>query len=171
MTVLHLVKLTWRRREREQGADAMMDQAEGGPDLLEETEDPDAEGGEQPTLAAILRAVNKCTASVNNLQARFGGLKEKVSLIRQDIQKIMLIRETQSTTRLARATDMCAEDFENCLRLNNVCIVGLPEKVESRYPMQFVEQWMADVFGKEAFTHLYAVERAHREASPAGQSS
>lgn len=41
-------------------------------------------------------------------------------------------------------------------------IVGLPEKVEGRDPTQFIEQWMADVFGKEAFTHLYAVEWAHR---------
>lgn len=79
-------------------------------------------GGEQPTLAATLRAVNKCTASVNNLWARFGGLKEEVSLIRQDIQKIRerttavesriseikdkfptMIRESQSTTRLGLA--------------------------------------------------------------------
>lgn len=25
-----------------------------------------------------------------------------------------------------------------------------------------MEQWLTDTFGKEAFTHLYAVERAHR---------
>lgn len=47
-------------------------------------------------------------------------------------------------------------------RRNNVRIVGLSEKVEGRDPTQFVEQWMTDIFGKEAFTHLYAVERAYR---------
>lgn len=41
----------------------------------------------QTTLAEILRAVNKCTASANSLQECFGGLKDEVSLIRQDIQK------------------------------------------------------------------------------------
>lgn len=44
---------------------------------------------------------------------------------------------------------MRAEDFENHLRRNNVCIVGLPEKVDGRDPTQFVEQWMADEFGKD----------------------
>lgn len=57
---------------------------------------------------------------------------------------------------------MRAEDFENHLRHNNVHIVGLPEKIEGREPTQFVEQWQADVFGKEAFTHLCAIERSHR---------
>lgn len=75
-------------REREQGAGAMMAQADDSSAIAEDPEEPDEEGSEQPTLAAILKAVNKCTASVNNLQARFGGLKEEVSLLRQDIQKI-----------------------------------------------------------------------------------
>lgn len=119
--------------------------------------------------------------SLCNLQACFGGLKEEFSLLMQDIQKIrertaaaesriseiedklpMMIRESQSTSRLARATDTRTEEFENRLRRNNVRIVGLSEKVEGRDPTQFKEQWMADVFGKEAFTHLCAVERAHR---------
>lgn len=146
---------------REQGAGAMLTQGEVSDAIADEPEEheEEEEGSEQPTLADILKAVNKCTASVNNLQVRFGGLKEEVSLIRQDIQKIRerttaaesriseledklptLIRDSQSTTRLARATDTRAEDFENRLRRNNVRIVGLPEKVEGRDPTQFIEQ-------------------------------
>lgn len=102
-------------------------------------------------------------------------------MVRQDFQKIRertmaaesrisdmedklpaVIRESQATTRLAEATDLRAEDFENRMRRNNVRIVGLPEKTEGRDPTQFVEQWLMDTFGKEAFTHLYAVERTHR---------
>lgn len=55
-----------------------------------------------------------------------------------------------------------AEDIENCLRHNNVRIVGLPEKVEGRDPTEFVEQWLQEVFSKESFTPVYAVERAPR---------
>ena len=40
--------------------------------------------------------------------------------------------------------------------------MGLPEKVEGRDPTSFVETWLQDIFGREAFTALFAVERAHR---------
>lgn len=51
--------------------------------------DPDKEGTEdcpQPTLCDILEAVQKCTDqwSVDDLKEQFGGLREELSLIRQD---------------------------------------------------------------------------------------
>lgn len=66
-----------------EGTDAnlMADQTE------EQEEDSGNEDTAQPTLAETLKAVNKCTASVNTLQELFGGLKKEVFLIRQDIQK------------------------------------------------------------------------------------
>lgn len=42
----------------------MMAQEDESGAFAEEPEEPEEEGGEQPTLAAILKAVNKCTASV-----------------------------------------------------------------------------------------------------------
>lgn len=75
-------------RKTELGATAILAQTDRYTAELEETEEPGDDKGEQPTLAAILRAVNKCTVSVNNLQAHLEGLKEKVSLRRQDLQKI-----------------------------------------------------------------------------------
>lgn len=54
-----------------------------------------------------------------------------------------------------------ADDIENRLCHNNVRIVGLSEKVEGRDPTTFVERWLMELFGKEAFTPLLAVERAH----------
>lgn len=47
----------------------------------------DEEEGEKSTLSEMLRAVKKCTASFNTLKEPFGGLKEEVGLIRQDLQK------------------------------------------------------------------------------------
>lgn len=56
------------------GAAAMLEQTDNYTEEMEESEGAGEEEGEQPTLATILRAGNKCTASVNNLQARFGSL-------------------------------------------------------------------------------------------------
>lgn len=40
--------------------------------------------------------------------------------------------------------------------------MGLPECIEGRDPTDFIEQWLITIFGKEAFTLLFTVERAHR---------
>lgn len=55
----------------------------------------------------ILRAVNKCTASVNTLKEHFGGLKEEVGLIRQDLLKM---REctTAAESRISDVEDKLA---------------------------------------------------------------
>lgn len=46
--------------------------------------------------------------------------------------------------------------------LNNVHIVGLPKRVEGRDPTALAENWLLQIFGKNAFSPFYAVERAHR---------
>lgn len=104
------------RQEPELGDDAI-----SVPDTAQRTDFEEfTEGKEQPTLSQILRAVNLCTASVNTVKDRLGGLTEEVSLMRQDMQKIRerttaaesrisdlgdklppLIAETGSTTCLA----------------------------------------------------------------------
>lgn len=61
----------------EQGAAAMLTHTEDGSVEMKDEKTEEVEG-EPPTLAAILRAVNKCTASVNNLQERFGSLRSLV---------------------------------------------------------------------------------------------
>lgn len=114
------------------------------------------------------------------MNIRLGGMTEEVALLRQDIPKICertmavegrnsnledklppLIHESRSTARLAHDKRAKADDIENRLKPNNVHIVGLPDKVEGRDPIEFVEQWLLNTFGKEAFTLLFMVERAH----------
>lgn len=148
-----------------------------------ELHNPDSQDTAQPTLADILRVVNKCTASVNTLQEQFGGLREDVSLLRQDWQKIQehtmavesrisnmedqipqMAQDTRAALQLARDANDRAKDMENGLRRNNVCIAGLPEQVEGRDPTTFVENWLIDIFGKNA-SSPFAVERAHRVPS------
>lgn len=72
-----------------------------------------------------------------------------------------LIAESYSTTRLAHDNRDKADDIENRLRCNNVCIVGLTEKVEGRDSNEFVEKCLLDTFGHYAFTPLFVVVRAY----------
>ena len=64
--------------------------------------------------------------------------------------------------QMARDNNNRADDIENRLRRNNVRIVGLPEKTEGRDPTTFIESWLVEIFGKEAFSPFFTVERAHR---------
>lgn len=40
--------------------------------------------------------------------------------------------------------------------------LGIPERVEGKNPVAFIEQWLVSMFGKDSFSPLFVVERAHR---------
>lgn len=37
--------------------------------------------------------------------------------------------------------------------------------MEGKNPVHFIEQWLIEKFGKESFSPMFAVERAHRDPS------
>lgn len=129
--------------------------------------DMPSEDSPQPTLSEILHAVHKCTASVDNLKERFGVLRETVSLLCQDLQKIRertftvegrvsdtedqmssLNRDVKIATQQAFQAHSKTYDIENRLRRNNICIVGLPKKVGGLDPTELIESWLQEVFGR-----------------------
>lgn len=59
---------------------------------------------DQLTLADILWAVNKCTASVYTQKEQFGRFEETVALIRQDLQKVRE-RTTAAKSRISDLED------------------------------------------------------------------
>lgn len=52
--------------------------------------------------------------------------------------------------------------MENRLKRNNVRAVGIPEMAEGKNPAAFIEHWLMKAFGREAFSPMFAVKRAHR---------
>lgn len=52
--------------------------------------------------------------------------------------------------------------MENRLRRNNIRAVGVPERVEGKNPVAFIEAWLTDTFGCYTLSPMFAVERAHR---------
>lgn len=72
-----------------------------------------------------------------------------------------LIAETRSTACLACDNRDKTDGIENRLRQNNICLVGLPQRVEGRDPTDFLENWLLDVISKDAFTLLFAVDYSY----------
>lgn len=54
------------------------------------------------------------------------------------------------------------DDLENRMQINNIRIVGMPEKVEGLNVGQFVERWIKTIFPDAEFSMAFEVERAHR---------
>lgn len=60
---------------------------------------------EQPTHSQIFQAVIKCTASLNTVKDRLGGLTEEVFLLWQDFQKKIRERITAAESRIGDLED------------------------------------------------------------------
>lgn len=125
----------------------------------------------EPTLRDILAAVTACNSSITNLAGEVKRMKMEMPFVRQDMQKLRertsaveervstleddwnsLQRDVKYTHSMETANTSRLEDMENRLRRNNVRTVGIPEKA-----------WLTDTFGKDTFSPMFAVERAHRD--------
>lgn len=51
--------------------------------------------------------------------------------------------------------------MENRLRRCNLRLIGLPEGAEGKDPATFLEQLLVTTYGRETFSPMFAVERAH----------
>lgn len=54
------------------------------------------------------------------------------------------------------------DDLENRSRRNNLRFVGFPERAEGTHPEKFLYSWLRDIFGTDAPSFSYVIERAHR---------
>lgn len=86
-------------------------------------------------------------------------MESRVSDIEDKLPPV--VKEAHVSHQLAKDTNNRADDMENRLRCNNILIVGLPEKTEGKDPTSFIEGWLSDLFGKDAFSPFFTVERAH----------
>lgn len=135
----------------------------------------------EPTLRDIFTAVTSCNASVTALTSEIRGVKLELNLVRQDMQKLRdrtaaledrvsnvedevapLQRELRHVQSVSAGHAARLEDMENRQRRNNVRAVGIPEKIEGKNPVAFMEKWLLSTFGRDAFSSMFAIERAHR---------
>lgn len=48
------------------------------------------------------------------------------------------------------------------LTRNNIRAMGVPERAEGKNPVAFIEAWLPDTCGHDAFSPMFAVKMAHR---------
>lgn len=125
--------------------------------------------------------VTSCNHSITALSDEIKEVKAEISYVRHDMHKLRE-RTAALEGRLSTVEDdmtpmqrdlkynchpteqhaMRLDEMENRMRLNNVRALGIPEKTEGKNPVDFIEQWLISTFGRDSFSPLFAVERAHR---------
>lgn len=135
------------------------------------------QGGE-PTLLQIMDTIKSCHAAlstqIETIRVDFALLKDDVRKVKQRVtqteQRISTV-EDDLHPLLLQVRDMSADnksqeaklgDIEDRLRRNNLRFIGFPEGTEGKNPEEFLLSWLKQTFGPESFSHLFAIERAHR---------
>lgn len=138
----------------------------------------EAEADRVASESKVLEAIALCQST---LTSKIEEIKVDISLIRHDMSTLRdRVKETEdrissaedvihpmqhTTEQLQRQVQQLEakhDDMENRLRRCNLRFIGLPEKAEGTDPAGFLETLLIDTYGREAFSGMFAVERAHR---------
>lgn len=148
---------------------------------MEPISDPNPPLDKEPTLTDVFMAVGACNGSLKELCEQMKGVKADLLLVRQDLQKTAerttaleervsglednvspIIKEIKWLKEQISKQDSKLDEMENRSRRDNVRLVGLPERSEGANPIEFLEKWLGELFGKESFSASFAIVRAHR---------
>uniref|UniRef100_H3A7L6 L1 transposable element RRM domain-containing protein n=1 Tax=Latimeria chalumnae TaxID=7897 RepID=H3A7L6_LATCH len=111
---------------------------------------------------------NEMRLGFNSIQAGLSDLHSEVSSINNKLDRVsqhLEASERNMISEIHRLRDKC-DDLENWVRRSNLRIVGLPEGIEGRDPVSFVEKLLVEVLGEATFPGRVEVERAHRALRP-----
>lgn len=104
-------------------------------------------------LCSMRQELQKTVERTDGLEERLNQIEDIVHPMRQDFKKMQAQLD---------ANKFKMDEWENRLQTQNVRVLGLPEKCEGSCPEEFTEKWLKEVFGAEAFSQLFSIERAHR---------
>ena len=97
---------------------------------------------------------------MQKLRERTAAVEGRVSSLEDDMAPLQ--RKVKHTALLSAQQAARLDDLENRMRRSNIRAIGIPERVEGKDPVAFIEQWLLSTFGQESFTSMFSVERAHR---------
>uniref|UniRef100_H3AT17 L1 transposable element RRM domain-containing protein n=1 Tax=Latimeria chalumnae TaxID=7897 RepID=H3AT17_LATCH len=117
----------------------------------------------------------------NSIQAGLTNLHSEVSSINNKLDNITLRLDTSERqigdiedwvyhlenvlSEVYRLREKC-DDLENRTRRSNLRLIGLPEGIEGKDPILFLEKLLVEVLGETTFPGRVEVERAHRVLRP-----
>ena len=125
-------------------------------------------------LAAIrlLRAdfttqLREVVSSNQEIKEAIGAFSERLSTAETRISKAEdeisgLTGKEKSLQKKVQELTLKLDDLENRHRRSNLRLIGLPEKTEGGDAVAFLQTWLPEVLGPDAFPTPVVIERAHR---------
>lgn len=117
--------------------------------------------------ADTTKVQNAIATLQGTLTAKIDKVKIDISLLRQDLSELK-DRVTEAETRIGTAEDiqhpLChtmEDDTKNRQRRCNLWFIGLQERTEGNDPADYLETLLIKTYGREAFSVMFVVERAH----------
>uniref|UniRef100_H3AU28 L1 transposable element RRM domain-containing protein n=1 Tax=Latimeria chalumnae TaxID=7897 RepID=H3AU28_LATCH len=104
-------------------------------------------------VSSINNKLDKFSQHLDASERRIGDVEDRVDHIENILSEVHRLREK-------------CDDLENRVRCSNLRIVGLPEGIEGRDPISFIEKLLVEVLGEETFPGRVEIERAHRALRP-----
>lgn len=98
------------------------------------------------TIGVFLERLTSAESRISNLEDGVASLTGKETSIQKKIQDLTLK----------------VDELENRSRRSNLRLVGLPEKTEQGDTAAFLQTWLIEVLGQDAFPSPPIIERAHR---------
>ncbi|KAJ1173728.1 hypothetical protein NDU88_005554 [Pleurodeles waltl] len=133
-----------------------------------------SEMGEMKALLLTMQSsLSSIDTKMNNMNSRLdlqsNKLERQAGCITEAEQRISNVEDTvqaksEQLLQMDKILQIIAnknEDLEARSRTNNLCIVGIPESTDTCHMEQYVERLLTTVVGREAFSKILVVERAH----------
>uniref|UniRef100_H3ARX5 L1 transposable element RRM domain-containing protein n=1 Tax=Latimeria chalumnae TaxID=7897 RepID=H3ARX5_LATCH len=104
-------------------------------------------------VASINNKLDNITSCLDTSERRIGDIEDRVYVLENALSEIHRLREK-------------CDDLENRARRSNLHIIRLPEGIEGKDPILFMEKLLVDVLGENTFPGRIEIERAHRALRP-----
>lgn len=129
-------------------------------------------------LLSIQANLQDINGKLDNLTCRMDGMSDKLEKHGERLEtaetRISTVEDESRTTtnkcagmeRMLEVIKAKEEELEAQSRRNNVRITGLPETTNTGRMEVYIEQLCKDLFGADALSPIFIVERAHRSLAP-----
>ncbi|XP_069816100.1 uncharacterized protein [Dendropsophus ebraccatus] len=132
---------------------------EGGRTPLEQ-DSLNVSGNQGKRISENRRSRGVMREDLNKIRGKIDVFEQTIPALEKDVRDLQKTAK-EHALQLA-ATQAKLTDMEDRSRRSNVRILGLPENVEAGDPIKFCQTWLVELFGQEAFSNIFGLERAHR---------
>lgn len=111
-------------------------------------------------LQEVITSNQEIKDAIGVFSERLTSAETRISKVEDDVSS--LTSKEASLHKKLQELQLKVDDLENRSRRSNLRLVGLPENTEQGEITIFLQTWLVDVLGRDAFQSPPIIERAHR---------